>query len=91
MRRLALLLALATGCGSLLETLPDGGGAGGGAAASGGGTAGPVDAGMICSLDNQCDCVPCTDVSQCLPGLGCNPAKHQGVSCGFTVCSSGGG
>jgi hypothetical protein len=74
-------LALASACGSLVEVLPAG------ANPDGGGG----DAGMVCSFNNACDCAPCTDVAQCLPGLGCNPAKHQGTACGFSVCSSGGG
>jgi hypothetical protein len=70
---MALLLAL--GCGSLVETVPDGGG---------GGT---TDAGLSCLAIDPCtQCLACTDVGQCAPGLSCSSVSSCG---GKRVCQAG--
>ncbi|HEY3448603.1 MAG TPA: hypothetical protein VGK67_19760 [Myxococcales bacterium] len=56
-----------------------------------GGVAGSdAGSGLACAADDPCTCTPCTATAQCAAGLQCVEGKRKGVSCGFSVCISGG-
>ena len=48
------------------------------------------DGGLVCDLDNPCDCTRCASTEECAEGLSCVQGKRRGQSCpgALYVCST---